>query len=158
MATYEIILKNETDNASENPVAGQETKTTNPEQVTAAKGLVSFSAVKPYINQVIQHQINTVELRTGSSELQQRISFAYQAAGTLVSIGQSAATGFVVGGGLPGAVIGALLGIAGKALSISLNQNTIDLQRQQESLSLGLMNLRAGGSVSSYSKSREGNQ
>ena len=157
MATYEIILKNETDNASENPVAGQETETTNPEQVTAAKGLVSFSAVKPYINQVIQHQINTVELRTGSSELQQRISFAYQAAGSLVSIGQSAVTGFAVGGP-PGAVIGALLGIAGKALSIGLNQNTIDLQRQQESLSLGLMNLRAGGSVSSYSKSREGNQ
>ena len=85
------------------------------------------------------------------------ISFAYQAAGTLVSIGQSTATGFAVGSP-PGAVIGALLGIAGKAISVGLNQNTIDLQRQQESISLGLMNLRAGGSLSSYSKSREGNQ
>lgn len=157
MATYEIILKNETDDASETPVAGQQTKTTDPKQKKAAKGLVSFSMAKPFINQVVQHQINTVELRTGSSELQQRISFAYQAAGSMASIVQTAVTGFAVGN-VPGAVIGALLGIAGKAVSIGLNQNTIDLQRQQESISLGLMNLRAGGSVSSYSKSREGNQ
>lgn len=157
MATYEIIIRNESENATENPVAGQETETVDPEQVKAAKGLVSFSQVKPFINQVIQYQINTVELRTGASERQQQLSFAYQTAGSMVGIIQTAVAGFAVGN-VPGAIIGALLGIAHKVVTIGLNQNTINLQRQQENISLGLMNMRAGGSVSSYSKSREGNQ
>lgn len=159
--TYKIVIKNETAKGSSKAVAGSKTaeepaETSNSQNLV--KGLVAYNKyVKPFAKQAIQHQINTVELRTGSAELQQRISFGYEIASTVIGIGENIAVGAAIGN-LPGAIIGAVMGIASWGIGVMNRQDTINLQRVNEDASLRLMNVRAGGAISTYSKSREGRQ
>lgn len=161
--SYTIVLKNETGGSasSKKAVAGSKGSDT-PSETTAGKelvkGLVAYNKyVKPFVKQAVQHSIDTVELRTGSAELQQRISFGYQMASTAVGIVENIAVGAAIGN-LPGAIVGAALGIVTWGLGIANKVDTINLQRINEDASLRLMNVRAGGAISTYSKSRENRQ
>lgn len=161
--TYTVVLKNETGGgaSSQKAVAGSKGGDT-PSETTAGKelvkGLVAYNKyVKPFVKQAVQHRIDTVELRTGSAELQQRISFGYQMASTVVGIAENIAVGAAIGN-IPGAIVGAVLGIATWGMGIANRQDTINLQRINEDASLRLVNVRAGGAISTYSKSRESRQ
>ena len=162
MAQYEIIIRNETGTEKKSPVAGDHTEQSSEPKTTQntsdlVKGLVAFKKITPYVKQAIQHQISTVELRTGSAELQQQIEFGYQMASTGVSIAESVIVGFSIGQGA-GAIAGAVIGIAGELLNIAYKADTINLKREEENISLGIMDRRAGGSLATYNKSRSGNQ
>lgn len=159
--TYKIVIKNETAKGSSKAVAGSKTaeepaETSNSQNLV--KGLVAYNKyVKPFAKQAIQHQINTVELRTGSAELQQRISFGYEIASTVIGIGENIAVGGLIGGAA-GAIMGAFIGVLNMQTNIYNNRQVIGLQRANEDETLRLLNLRAGGALSTCSKSRDAKQ
>lgn len=162
--TYTIIIKNETGGGKRKAVAGNKgagengTPDAATERKELVKGLVAYgNFVKPFAKQAFQHQVDIVELRTGSAELQQRVSFGYQMVSSALGIAESIAVGAAIGN-LPGAIIGAFTGIASWGMGIANRQDTINLQRINEDASLRLMNVRAGGAISTYSKSRESRQ
>lgn len=159
---YTITLKNQTDTEAESPIAGSEagTQKAAPSGGTvknAVKELVAYSKIKPFIAQVINHEISTVTLRTGSQELQQRISFAYDTVSQAVNIGESIATGFILGRG-PGAVAGAIIGVGFSIINYANRQRTLELERSLETISNSMLDQRAGGFAPSYSGSRSRDQ
>ena len=153
MATYKIILKNETsDEEDENTgVAGSESgkepkkekKQLSNAQIVVGKGLVAFNLAKPWINQVASHEISMVELRTGSKEAQQKAQFAYNIANQVGGFVGSILTGYAVGN-LPGAIIGALTNVGHTLISLDQRERTINLQRSLESRTLQMNYVRAG--------------
>ena len=113
--------------------------------------------ISPFVKQAINYQISTVSLRTGRTEHQQRLQFAYDIGSKVVSLAENVAMGLLISGGNPlGAVAGAAVSVVQTAVQYAQAQNTIDLERNAENISIGLMNVRAGGSVASYNSSRGG--
>lgn len=162
---YYIILRNETLNAKNNAVAGQyddRSKDTSPKtdngdfngKKTFTKGFVAYKHyVEPFVKQAISYEISTVSVRTGRTEEQQRRQFAYDMGSKIFSAAESIAMGAILGG-LPGALIGLGMSAVQMIVSYSQAQNTIDINRNAENISIGLQNMRAGGSVASYNNSR----
>ena len=162
---YYIILRNETLNAKNNAVAGQyddRSKDTSPKtdngdfngKKTFTKGFVADKHyVEPFVKQAISYEISTVSVRTGRTEEQQRRQFAYDMGSKIFSAAESIAMGAILGG-LPGALIGLGMSAVQMIVSYSQAQNTIDISRNAENISIGLQNMRAGGSVASYNNSR----
>lgn len=162
---YYIILRNETLNAKNNAVAGQHddrSKDTSPKKNSDVidgkkafvKGFVTYKHyVEPFVKQAISYDISTVAMRTGRVEEQQRRQFAYDMGSKIVSAAESIAMGAILGG-LPGALIGLGMSAVQMIVSYSQAQNTIDISRNAENISIGLQNVRAGGSVASYNNSR----
>lgn len=149
MATYEIIIKNETSQA-ESPIANdQNDNTSDSEKDTEKKakkvisGAMLYRTGKALVRSTIGHEISTIELRTGQIELQQRYQFANQIAESVFDVGESIAIGASVGGGW-GAVIGAVIGVGSKLVSLAHKQDTYNLNRQLEQETLRRNNLRAG--------------
>lgn len=167
MAEYEIVIKNETSDNKKSPVAGDNAtaKNTGTQQSTSASGvaigvkaLVSFNHfIKPFVNKVATQYISTISLRTGAQELEDKMSFAVQTAQKVGGFVGSIAVGVAVGN-LPGALIGGLMSVTTTALDIYNKQSKLDMERSVENVSLRYMNMRAGGSVASFSGSRMKNQ
>lgn len=147
---YEIIIKNETAKGSNKAVAGQTDNDNAPKQAaqsgtreTLIKGLVAYKKVKPWVNQVISHNVSMVELRTGSQQQQQRVSFAYQVATDTANLAENIATGFLLGN-VAGAVTGAIMTVASKIISIAQRQNEINTKQTIENVSVQMNYIRAG--------------
>ena len=164
MAKYELVLRNET-NDDESPIAsGGAAKSADKGGTSEITGRQAFKKVMAaggiaasFVNQVVTHQIQTVSLRTGAEEQQERLAFAYsiakQVGGTLLST----AVGAAMGGGI-GAVVGLVVGIAHTAISYSQKAEELRIQKTVEDVGLRYLNARAGGSVASFSGSRLRNQ
>lgn len=161
MAQYELVIRNETDD-SESPIAsGGAAKSAN--KNGPAPGMTSRQAFKEvmavggvaasFVNQVVTHQIQTVSLRTGAEEQQERLSFAYSIAKQVGSTVLSTAVGAALGGGI-GAIIGLVVGIEHAALSYMQKVNELRTQKTLEDIGLRYLNARAGGSIASFSGSR----
>lgn len=161
---YEIVIHNATTsgNSNKNPVAGSNasgentsaSKQPSESRLAAAKVLgITNSSIKPFVDQMVSQKVTTVTLRTGAQELEERMSVKVQIGQTVWGIASSAATGALVGG-LPGAIVGGLLGVATTAIDLSNKQKEIDLQKSVENVGLRYMDVRAGGSVASFSGSR----
>lgn len=163
MAEYEITLKNDSSGAgTASPIANAQTPASTPESAASnssagVKSLVVYSKAKAFIKQGIQHQINTVELRTGAAEVQQRLQFGYQIASDVFGIGESIAVGAAVGS-VPGAILGAVVGVFGTVVNYANRQNTINMQETREDITISLMDKRAGGSLATYNQSRSRSQ
>ena len=163
---YEIVVRFKSDGKI-SPIAGSGTTPTDTGGGTGGvsdarkaigKGLISYrSYVKPFVNQLVSQQISTVSLRTGAQELQDRLSFGYQMVQSGVNMVESIAIGAMMGGAA-GAVVGAVTSVVTTAISYANKQQTINLQRDVENASLNNMAVRAGGSLASFSKSRERRQ
>lgn len=158
--TYEVVMRNQTA-AEKSPIAGNGTKGVsaggNGEAVNSdgLKGIMAVkSAIAPFVDKIYSHRVNTVSLRTGSTEQQQRISTIYSIAKQAGSIAMSTAMGAVMGGGAPGAIIGLLTSITTTALSYSQKASDLRMQRDLENQGMIYANIRAGGSIASYSSSR----
>lgn len=166
---YTITIRNEGGgSSSSSPVAGNQqpatqqapaknSKTPNPDWV---KGLVAYNQyLKPFVSQVIQHEVGTVSLRTGSQELQQKVEFAYNAVSEGISLAESIAVGAIIGKGVVGALLGAVMGVATSAVGYINRRKTIGYNQSLEDISIDLMNTRAGGAIySSFSGSRGNRQ
>lgn len=157
MATYEIIIKNETRKKKKSPVAeptpSEEKKSSQDKQEKSAgqtavtAGLVAWNQVKPWITQTVSHEVNMVELRTGRREYAQKTQLTYQIVSDVVGIGESALAGYAVGN-IPGAIIGAVLGLGHKLANLSQQQDRINTERMLENVSIQQNRIRAGVSGS----------
>jgi hypothetical protein len=113
--------------------------------------LVAWHTIKPFITQQINYQVSTVELRTGSKEMQAKANLQNEILQKGMGIIETATVGAMIGG-LPGALIGLTLGTAQTFISYSQRQNTLNLQESLENRSIEMMRIRAGslGSRSNY--------
>lgn len=159
---YEIVIRNETDETEKSPVANKtgdaKAESTQKEKIRARKANVAnYLAVKrivsPFVRQAVQYGISTVSVRTGRKEEQQRLQFAYSVGSQALGMLESIAVGAAVGG-LAGAIGGAVMSVLTTATNYALNQQKINLNSQLEGVSIGLMNIRAGGDVAATAGSR----
>ncbi len=153
MERYEIIIKNDAVESSTGAVAGQEKDQEGKSPVIGnaksaaffAGAHVAYSKVKPWVNRVVSHQINLVELRSGSREAQAKAEFTHQIISGGVDIAESALSGLLIAGGNPvGAFIGLGVGIISKLVDITQRQQVLDTQRALENVSIGQNIVRAG--------------
>lgn len=107
-----------------------------------------------FTDQIISHEISVVSLKTGAIEQQERLSFAYSIGKQIGGMVLSTAVGAVVGGGLPGALIGLASSVASTALNYRQKAAEIQLRHDIEDIGLRYINARAGGTVASFSGSR----
>ena len=150
---YEFILKNETADSESEPsaVAGSEAgkepkkekKQLSNAQIGIGKGLVAYNMAKPWINQVVSHNISLVELRTGSREAQQRRQFHYEIASKVMGFGESVLAGFAIGN-VPGAIIAGLTSLGHTAITYAQREETINVQRNVEAQTIQRNYIRAG--------------
>ena len=124
----------------------------------AVAGYIAYKHyISPFVKQAINYRISTVSLRTGRTEHQQRLQFAYDVGGKVVGLAENVVMGLALSGGNPlGAVAGAAVSVVQTAVQYAQAQNTINLERNAENISIGLMNIRAGGSVAAFNSSRGG--
>ena len=148
MATYEFVIKNES-GGPPSPTApdgtpkkqkNQNTDGINPRRAAIA----SYGIAKQVANTLYTHHVNTVELRTGNSEYQQRLQFHKDIMDRSVNILESIAAGAIIGGGVPGALIGAATSISMMGIQVAQNSDRIITQQSLENISIGLANVRAG--------------
>lgn len=143
MATYEIILKNKSSGGARSSVAGNMNASAKDKQQDAVAGIAVYGYAKKLATQVISHRVNTVELRTGQAELQQKISFKYDVAKQAFGFFESVAIG---GGlaGIPGAIAGGMLSLGSMLVNIANRQDSININRDIENVSISQNNIRAG--------------
>lgn len=107
---------------------------------SAAQKIVSVGTAASIADKLISYEVNSVSLRTGATEYEQKLQFGYS---TL----KSTAVPLVVGaatGGLPGAAIGLVMGLAMQGIQWAQNAQTISYNRDLENISIGMANIRAG--------------
>lgn len=155
--TYYVVFENNSANVEENnsPVATTPANagTTGDKALNAVKKYASLSYAVHIADKVVSNRIGTIELRTGRTEMQQRMEFAYGATKRVVGMGATIATGAMVGGGV-GAVVGAIIGVTESLFDIGLRQNEIDIKRRNEDVSIYLNRIRAGAGQDRTGKTR----
>ena len=145
--TGEYHIKVSFDSEPKSPVAGAQEKSyaekSSPSLEKGVKGLVSFGAIKSTASTLIGHQINTIELRTGAREYEQRVSYLVDRTSEAISTG-----GLVLGGIATGnigiAAVGVVTMLANKLLNIGIKAHTLSLQTTLENMSISLATIRAG--------------
>lgn len=160
---YVFIIKNEdvTTEKKETPVAGENNVQRQPsaesnEKAASSKAAgVAFAAVstvESFVVPVVNHEINKVELATGSREYSQRVQFGMQVGQSVFDVGKTVAAGAFVGGGY-GALIGLVLGGARQLMNLAMNADTFNLKRDLEAETIN-RNIRRAGT----NRSRSANQ
>ena len=167
MATHEYVIKiqNET-SGKKSPIAGSNNSgssksekaqaTVGQERAQSAlKAIVAYNKfIAPFVDSAVERELGTIELRTGASELQQRVNFGRSIAKQVGGLATSVIAGYAVGN-LPGAIIGGLISVATTAMNYSNRQNVLNLNRNLEDITISGRNIRAGGSISTFKSSRE---
>lgn len=161
MSKYEIIIRDETRTNPTNPIANTEdgqAKDTTDDKDTKDKAspwaYMAYRRVESVAKSWINHEISMVSVRTGRVELQQRYQFAADTAFGIVDTVTNIAVGAKVGGGV-GAVVGAVVSVAQAGINLVQKLDRYNTQMYLENTSLGLMHVRAGGSLATYSQSRQ---
>lgn len=158
MATYEYIIRNDSGDSARSPVAKVSANKGNAkpseEQGLSAKQVYNkfrnayvVKETVSILRSEINYKANTVELRTGAKDLQQKVDFTMGIAEKGLSVIGAAVGGFFVGGaaGAAGAAAVTLLSqIIGTVQSISQAQRTIDLKQAIEDETIRMNALRAG--------------
>jgi hypothetical protein len=143
--SYTITIINDTGSGEMKATASNQsndgkTEDKLPKQLT---GMAMLGYAKNIANRVIQSNINTVALRTGHEELQQKQQFIYNTINRGLNIATSIAIGAKTGGAW-GAVAGAVIGVASTGIDIAIKQNEINIARGQENTSIFLNQIRIG--------------
>ena len=160
---YVFVIKNEdaTTEKKETPVAGENNVQRQPSaesnekagvSKTAGVAFAAVSTVESFVVPVVNHEINKVELATGSREYSQRVQFGMQVGQSVFDVGKSVAAGAFVGGGY-GAIVGLVLGAARQLMNLSMNIDTFNLKRDLEAETIN-RNIRRAGT----NRSRSANQ
>lgn len=160
---YVFIIKNEdvTTEKKETPVAGENNVQRQPSaesnekagvSKTAGVAFAAVSTVESFVVPVVNHEINKVELATGSREYSQRVQFGMQVGQSVFDVGKSIAAGAFVGGGY-GALVGLVLGGARQLMNLAMNIDTFNLKRDLEAETIN-RNIRRAGT----NRSRSANQ
>ncbi len=150
MATYEIIIRN----AGGSGEGGQKPVSTPNEQDSGQRGKAAadnassagksaYGLAKRAATMQASHMINTVSLRTGHAELQQRYQMAYDIGSRVFNLGESIMMGALVGGA-GGAIVGAVTGLAFQGIALAQQFEERQWRMQEESVGISLANIRAG--------------
>lgn len=157
---YTLTIQMSSDGGSQSPIAGQSNQTQETPSEggftaqTAVEALVSFKTfVEPLVQPVVDGYIQTISLRTGSQEAQDRIQFAYNVGGRVKNLAKNIIIGARVGS-LPGAIAGAAASIFSTVINYAVESKRLSYEQSLESISLRGMNVRAGGYAPSYAGSR----
>lgn len=151
MASYEIILRNKTSDAGSSSSAasprGNTKKTvpdTAPPPIRQLAGMgAAYGIAKSAMSKIVTHTINTVSLRTGQTEYQQRLQFQYEIASRGFNILESVVVGAMVGNA-PGAILGAATSLGSALHDLYNRSDTLRISRNLENISIGLADIRAG--------------
>lgn len=161
---YVFIIKKEdaTTEEKETPVAGENSVQRQPPAETSEKSsgsskavgatFAAISTVESFVVPVVNHEINRVELATGSHEYSQKIQFGMQVGQSVFDVGKTVVAGALVGGGV-GALIGLVLGGAKQLMNLAMNIDTFNLKRDLEAETIN-RNIRRAGT----NRSRSANQ
>lgn len=147
MATYEIIIRNGAgDGASVSaPTLESDGKKKKEDGINIkGKAVAAYGIAKRAVTMQISHSVNTVNLRTGHAELQQKEQFMYDLGTRAFNIAESIAMGAILGGGVGGAIVGAVTGLAFQGIQISQQMEERQWRMQEESIGISLANIRAG--------------
>ena len=151
---YQITIKNEGANGKQNsPIA----KDQNQSDTEKGKGLLSKSAAKTFMKgmvayhtlknfgmQIYSHEASMVQLRTGSSEQQERANFFREVNTKTLNMLEAGTMTALVTGNVAGFVIGAGISLTSTLISYAQNQDRINTQRSLENQSIQLNYIRAG--------------
>ena len=151
---YVIILKNDTSGGTaSSPVAGDNTRNDSAVAKSSSSkkkdgnaltaSLVAWQKVKPFVNTVVSHEINMVQVETGATEYTQKLQFAQQVAGSAIGTVESMLMGLAVGG-LPGALVGLATDLIAKSVNIAIKQDEINRLSVSEQKSINLNVIRSG--------------
>ena len=148
---YVIILKNEKLERKKKAVAGDNTNTDSAvaknkddkEPSLLKTSLVAWNKVKPFVNQVVSHEINMVRVETGASEYSQKLQFAQQVAGSVLGTVESVLMGLAVGG-VGGALVGLVTDVTAKTVDLAMRQDELNRSKIQEQRHLNLNVVRTG--------------
>lgn len=95
-----------------------------------------------YVDLAVTTKLNRVELRTGNSLLQEKISYQYNITKRL-----SLSAAAVVGGAITGnplAVVGGIVSLANIGIQRAIESKNIEIAQQVENIGISLANIRAG--------------
>ena len=124
----------------------------------ALKAMVAYDKfAAPFVESAINYRVSSISLRTGSSELQERVEFGMSAAKSAIGLVSSVVSGYAVGN-LPGAIIGGLISVGTTAMNYAQKVKTIRLQGLLENASLRGINARSGGYAPTSAGSRGAKQ
>ena len=145
--SYIITLKNETEQAKAKKKTTASTATTDElgraRKSDEIKPIALYSYAKKVVNSAVEFQVNTVELRTGSSRLQERTQLAYSVANTGFGIIENALIGGLAFGGV-GAVAGVAFGVVNTAINWTQNAARLNMSNTLEQVSISQQNIRSG--------------
>ncbi len=133
---------------------GDDKALTAKDMVGMAKKVVAYTGVKRIADAYVTHRINTVSLRTGATEYEQKLQFYYSEGSQAVGSVASIAMGGVMGGpaGAAVAAIGVGLNYIMKFIGWAQSADKIQMQKDLEDISLNMQRVRMG---LSGSRSRE---
>lgn len=149
---YVITIKSDVESSAPKKVAsnneGQPTEPDHPRTFwdflnkgNAPLKVASTYALK-YADLAITTHINRVELRTGSSTLQEKISYEYGMAKRLVGIGSTLVLGAFTGN--PIAIVGGTMALVNMGVQHSIAQQNLNIAREVEGIGIQQANIRAG--------------
>lgn len=156
--TYELIIRNETQDAvaqevggaggiqtpdgSAESAGGEKTKKTPAEK--ALKQILGYKRIKSVASSAASYQISTVQIETGSREAQERASFRYNVVQYGVNIAEQIYGGFFVSGGNPvGAAVGLALGLVDTVVDVSRKFDRLEKEKRLEDRTRDLSAQRA---------------
>lgn len=138
----------------DNAVAKQEASTsggfsdrnvTETDVTNAAKKIVSFATAAATADKVATMLINTVSMRTGANEYEQRLDATYSAAKSIFGAGAALASGMYYGQ-LPLVALGMVMSGINKAANIAQRATQLNVAHSLEDISINMWNIRAGTS------------
>ena len=103
----------------------------------------AFNYAKRGINTVVGTHVNTVQLRTGQTQYQERQQAVLGYVEQGIDLAESFALGFAMGK-LPGALISTAATMTFKALNLAIEQNNIRISEQVDDIGRQQAYLRAG--------------
>ncbi|MBQ8289322.1 MAG: hypothetical protein IJY01_00420 [Clostridia bacterium] len=103
----------------------------------------AYGYAKRALNTVVSNTINTVSLRTGYNEHQQRLQLAQRITSDAINIGESLVVGAMVGG-LGGALVSAAITSTFKLVEYGMEHQRLQISREVDSIGLAQAQIRAG--------------
>lgn len=110
---------------------------------TGIKGMAIVGFAENVANKYVSHKINTITLRTGHVELQEKMQFIHGTVKKGLDITKSIAMGGLLAGGA-GAVIGAAMSVSNQLIDYAVKLNEVQMKRELENMTIALNNIRMG--------------
>lgn len=110
---------------------------------SAVKGMVSYASVRSVADKLISYQIGQVELKTGASEYEQRLSSSYNIGKQVLDAGVSLGVGIATGT-WPLVVIGMVTQGINKLIEIGQTYQRLAREEALEGVSIRMQTVRAG--------------